>query len=103
MCSEPVTFAALFDHFAWRPIPNCPGRYLLAAGPVAMPPEEMVPGGSGGSKYVIAATRDPVIVTPFDDGGLISYCKGEGKFLHTLNTREGFERKIRQLGLLGRI
>ena len=97
--SDPVTFAALFDRLAWRPIANCPGRYVLAGGPVAMPPEEIVPGGKRGSKHVIAATRDPVIVTPLDDGGLISYCKGEGMFLHTLNTREGFERKIRQLGL----
>ena len=101
--SGPVTFAALFGRFAWCPIANCPGRYLLAGGPVAMPPDEIVPGGSGGSTHVIAATRDPVIVTPFDDGGLISYCKGERRFLHTLNTREGFERKIRQLGLVGRI
>ena len=95
----PVTFAALFERWAWRPIPNCPGRYLLAAGPVAMPPGDIVPGVSGGSEHVIAATRDPVIVTPFDDGGLISYRKSEGLFLHTLNTREGLERKLRQLGL----
>ena len=95
----PVTFAALFAQWTWRPIPNCPGRYLLAAGTVAMPPEEIVPGASGGSEHLIAAARDPVIVTPFDDGGLISYRKAEGRFLHTLNTREGLERKLRQLGL----
>ena len=43
--------------------------------------------------------QDPVIVTPFDDGGLISYRKADGTFLHTLNTREGLERKLRQLGI----
>ena len=43
--------------------------------------------------------KDPVIVTPFEDGGLISYRKADGMFLHTLNTREGFERKLRQLGI----
>ena len=95
----PVTFSALFDRWAWRAIPNCPGRYLLAAGPVAMPPEEIAPGGSGRSEHVTAAARDPVIVTPFDDGGLISYRQAEGMFLHTLNTREGLERKLRQLGI----
>ena len=37
--------------------------------------------------------KDPVIVTPFDDGGLISY-RNDGMFLHTLNTREGLEREV---------
>ena len=94
----PVTFSALFDRWAWRPIPNCPGRYALAAGPVVTPPEEIVTGANG-SEHVSAADRDPVIVTPFEDGGLISYRKADGMFLHTLNTREGFERKLQQLGV----
>jgi hypothetical protein len=95
----PVTFAALFDRWAWRPIPNCPGRYVQVAGPLATPPDGIVPGTTGGSEHVCATAKDPVIVTPFDDGGLISYRKADGTFLHTLNTREGFERKLRQLGI----
>jgi hypothetical protein len=94
-----VTFSALFDRWEWRPIPNCPGRYALTAGPVATPPEDIVPGATGGSEHVSATARDPVIVTPFEDGGLISYRKADGMFLHTLNTREGLERKLRQLGI----
>ena len=94
----PMTFGALFDRWAWRPIPNCPGRYALSAGPVAAPPEDFVPGASG-SEHVSVLARDSVIVTPFEDGGLISYRKADGKFLHTLNTREGFDRKLRQLGI----
>ena len=72
---------------------------MLAAGPVATPPEEIVRGSNDSSEHVSAAARDPVIVTAFDDGGLISYRKAEGTFLHTLNTREGLERKLRQLGI----
>jgi len=94
----PVTFSTIFDRSAWRPIPNCPGRYSLAAGPVATPPEDIVPGASG-SEHVSGLAKDPLIVTPFEDGGLISYRRPGGMFLHTLNTREGFERKLRQLGL----
>ena len=94
-----MTFSALFDRWAWRPIPNCPGRYALAAGPVATPPEDFVPGANDRSEHVCALARDPVIVTPFEDGGLISYRKAGGLFLHTLNTREGFERKLGQLGI----
>jgi hypothetical protein len=93
------TFSSLFDRWAWRAIPNCPGRYVLAAGPVATPPEDMVPGAGGGIEHASILARDPVIVTPFDDGGLISYRKADGMFLHTLNTREGLERKLLQLGI----
>lgn len=94
-----MTFSALYDRWAWRPIPNCPGRYVLAAGPVATPPEDIVGSANEGSEHVSAAARDPVIVTAFDDGGLISYRKPEGVFVHTLNTREGLERKLRELGI----
>jgi hypothetical protein len=94
-----MTFAALFDRWAWRPIPNCPGRYVLAAGPVATPPEDLVPDANGQSEQVCLTAKDPVIVTPCEDGGLISYRKAGGMFLHTLNTREGFERKLAQLGI----
>ena len=66
---------------------------------MATPPEDIVPGATGRSEHVCGAAKDPVIVTPFEDGGLISYRKADGTFLHTLNTREGFERKLRQLGI----
>ena len=91
--------SALFNRLAWRPIPNCPGRYVLAAGPVATTPEDLVPGANDRSEHVSVAAKDPVIVTPFEDGGLISYRQANGMFLHTLNTREGFERKLHQLGI----
>ena len=66
---------------------------------MAAPPEDFVPGANGGSEHLTDTAKDPVIVTPFEDGGLISYRKAGGMFLHTLNTREGFERKLRQLGV----
>ncbi len=94
-----VTFSDLFDRWAWRAIPNCPGRYTLATGSVATPPEDFVPGAIRGPEHMGSTAKDPVIVTPFEDGGLISYRKADGMFLHTLNTREGFERKLRQLGI----
>ena len=94
-----VTVSTLLEQWAWRAIPNCPGRYALKAGAIATPPEDIVPGSKRGSEYVSVSTRDPVIVTPLDDGGLISYRKADGTFLHTLNTREGLERKLRQLGI----
>ena len=35
-------------------------------------------------------------------GGLISYARSNGTFVHTLNTLQGFERKLGQLGLRAR-
>jgi hypothetical protein len=51
------------------------------------------------TEHQIAAAKDPVIVAPIVDGGLISYRKADGTYVHTLNTSEGFERKLQQLGL----
>lgn len=45
------------------------------------------------------AARDTVLVASLDKGGMISYKRADGSFLHTLNTEEGFERKLRQLGI----
>ena len=65
---------------------------------MATPPRDMVPGANA-TEHVSVNARDPIIVTPFEDGGLISYRRADGMFLHTLNTREGFERKLHQLGI----
>ena len=43
--------------------------------------------------------RDALLVAQFDDGGIISYERGDGTFVHTLNTEEGFHRKLEQLGI----
>jgi hypothetical protein len=45
------------------------------------------------------AARDPVLIVEFDGGGLISYLRADGTLMHTLNTAEGFRRKLRQLGV----
>jgi hypothetical protein len=46
-----------------------------------------------------AGTRDTVLVARFADGGLISYLRADGTYVHTLNTCEGLERKLAQLGI----
>ena len=50
-------------------------------------------------EYRVPAARDTVVVARLADGGLISYRREDGSFVHTLNTPEGFERKLRQLGI----
>jgi hypothetical protein len=94
-----VTFRELESRWSWRPIPGCPGRWVLSAGPSHVPPEDMVSRDVRIAEHRVAAVKDPVIVVSLDDGGLISYRKPGGTFVHTLNSREGFERKLRQLGI----
>ena len=94
-----MTFREISQRWAWRPIPHCPGRYVFAAGACLLTPEDVLAGRTGVTEHVVSAARDPVAVAPFDDGGLISYRKSNGTYLHTLNSPEGFDRKLRQLGL----
>ena len=49
--------------------------------------------------YRVQTARDPVLVVEFENGGLISYLREDGTLMHTLNTLEGFHRKLRQLGV----
>jgi len=51
------------------------------------------------TEHIVATAKDPVVVAVFGDGGLISYRKQNGSYLHTLNSREGLERKLQQLGI----
>lgn len=45
-----------------------------------------------------SVARNPIVVARLPDGGLISYRKPDGMYLHTLATPEAFLRKLRQLG-----
>ena len=49
--------------------------------------------------FVSPEAKDDVLVVPLEDGGLISYRQTDGRLFHTLNTPEGFSRKLHQLGI----
>ena len=52
------------------------------------------------STHRVSAARDLVLVATLDGGcGIISYQREDGTLLHTLNTPEGFQRKLEQLGI----
>ena len=50
--------------------------------------------------FIRESARDPILVVPLHDGGLLSYAHSDGSFVHTLNTRDGFARKLSQLGIV---
>ena len=84
---------------SWTPICGCPGRYGLADGAVRDRPESLVTHGTA-REFTVPTARDVVVVTPFvAGGGLISYRRTDGTYLHTLNTPDGFTRKLEQLGI----
>lgn len=96
-----MTFAELFEKFSWRPIKNCPGRYVLQ-GAEGKPRriEELTGSKLAVTEHKVSAARDLVLVAALDcGGGIISYQREDGSFLHTLNTCEGFHRKLGQLGV----
>jgi hypothetical protein len=95
-----MTFAELFTTHSWKPIRHCPGRYVLQGAQGTLPGvKELTSGEVEVSEHRTSAARDLVLVAALDDGGIISYRRADGSLLHTLNTPEGFQRKLRQLGL----
>lgn len=48
-------------------------------------------------EYQVGTARDPVVIVRLDEGGLIAYKRADGRYVHTLNTAEGYERKLSQL------
>jgi hypothetical protein len=92
-----VEFAEIFSARSWTPIRGCPGRYGLADGAVLESPGALVPDAAA-REFRVTSARDVVIVIPFaDGGGLISYKRGDGTYVHTLNDDDGFRRKLTQL------
>lgn len=96
-----MNFEELKSRWNWSPIRNCPGRFIWRGGDDKnISPEELTGGGGiHFSEFRVEKAKDAVIVGRISDGGLISYRKDDGTFLHTLNTVEGFERKLSQLGI----
>ena len=91
----------MFEELDWKPIRNCPGRFILRDGGSSLSPADILGGEeSSMSEHRVQAASDTVLVLRLEGGGgLISYRRANGSHLYTLNTREGFERKLAQLGI----
>jgi hypothetical protein len=94
-----VGFEDLLRRWGGEPIPNCPGRFVLRGAPASLPPHELLGPDASVANYRVPGARDAVLVARFGDGGLISYRRSDGTYLHTLNTPEGLTRKLSQLGI----
>ena len=92
-----ASYAEIMGRYPWRPIPRCPGRYVMKSGPSPLSPG--VVAGAEPTIFHVDTAPDPVFVVPLPDGGLISYKKGSGFYIHTLCDSEGFSRKLEALGI----
>lgn len=72
----------------------------MCAAPAHLSPDDLLESATGIRMFRVAAAEDVVVVARLDKGGLISYSRTDGTYLHTLNTEEGFERKLSNLGVV---
>ena len=93
------TFDRLWRDQNWSQIANCPGRFRLEDGLSDVAPAGLIGADVETRRHEVSSCRDAVLVTQLDGGGLISYARPNGTYVHTLNTEEGFMRKLRQLGI----
>lgn len=94
-----ASFEQVFCAGSWQPIRNCPGRYALREVDRRLAITAITGQEIEVSEYRTEAARDTVLVAVLAGGGLISYRRTDGSFVHTLNTEEGFARKLKQLGI----
>lgn len=95
-----MTFEFYQKKFTLMPIRNCPGRFIITGISKTTSISDLVENDLKSQIFSVPVARDRVVVTPFSDGsGLISYMRENGTWLHTLNSSEGFSRKLSQLGI----
>jgi hypothetical protein len=92
-------FDDLFNKYHWEAIRNCPGRYVLTDAPLDLTVDELLGVELERREFRVEAARDRVLVTLLQAGGVISYLRPDGSCLHTLNTPDGLQRKLAELGI----
>jgi hypothetical protein len=95
-----MTFDELMKSWIWKPIRNCPGRFILTGAGAYLTIGELLGNEIEVRSFRVEAAKDTVLVAKIDGGGIISYRRDDDSYLHTLNTPEGFERKLLQLKIL---
>ena len=95
----PPTFELVLQRARWAPIPGCPGRYVLRGERRDLSVRELLGYEVEIVEYHVATTPDMVFVVRFPGGGLISFGKSDGAYVHTLNTEEGLRRRLARLGI----
>ena len=97
---------ALWCYCEWKEIRNCPGRYTVRRRRdlARWPPERLLAAALGGNVPPVglwrhsSSTSDAIHAVRFaGGGGLLTYARADGTFVHTFNTESGLLRKIAAL------
>ena len=97
---------ALWCYCEWKEIRNCPGRYTVRRRRDLShwPPERLLAAALGAAAPQTglwrhgSSTNDAIHAVRFaGGGGLLTYARSDGTFVHTLNTESGLLRKIAAL------
>lgn len=91
-----MTIAEILRLGSCRPIRGCPGRWILS-GNDSIDPGKLVGRDAEPRRFRRASVPDEIWVCGLEDGGLISYRKPDGRFVHTVCDPEGFRRKLEKL------
>lgn len=92
-----MTFDTVRKLGKWMPIRHCPGRFVLRGVSPALSVVDLLENIAGIQQFQSPGAVDTVWVVCLEDGGIISYHRLAGTWRHTLNTKEGFRRKLEQL------
>ena len=103
MENEDLCFMKLFKLYSWKEIKNCPGRYLLTKEDNQrlrlISPNEILNDQVSIQIFNSQICQDRIHIGKFVDGGLLSYEKSDGTFVHTLNNTSGLNRKMNHLNI----
>jgi hypothetical protein len=94
-----LTFDLLMSMWRWDAIPNCPGRYRLSGAPSTLLIPDLLGFEVELHTYAVPTAKDAVIVATLSDFGIISYRRADGRYIHTLNTQAGLQRKLLSFGI----
>ncbi|MBF9018940.1 MULTISPECIES: hypothetical protein [unclassified Oceanispirochaeta] len=94
-----LSFDEMLQRGDWKSLPHCPGRYILAGGLSALTMAELLGCELTVREYRTPNAPDNVLICELRDGGIISFVKDRQRYIHTLCNAEGFDRKLRQLGI----
>lgn len=90
-------FDQIFSAYLWKPIVRCPGRWVFAE--VGVEVSDIVGARVSVAPVTSVSARDAIVHIPVEGGGIISYQRSDGSYVHTLCTQCAYLRKLAMLGL----
>lgn len=94
----PITFADMKARYNWKAIAICPGRFILQDVDASFSLKDLLGPTIKARELKVDNARDTVLLVQFrEGGGIISYRRPDGSYLHTLNTADGLQKKLVEL------